>query len=90
MAILSNGDQEMLHAVVDHARPWPKYFEHILSCDQVRRFKTAPEAYQLASDAFKCSAERDSFCLIELLGRLRCIVVWLSHLLGQSLFEEPD
>jgi 2-haloacid dehalogenase len=55
MAILSNGDEEMLHAVVDHAK-LRGYFDHILSCDQVGRFKTAPEAYQLACDAFACSA----------------------------------
>lgn len=60
MAILSNGDEEMLHAVVDHAG-LGRYFEHILSCDQVRRFKTAPEAYQLACDAFKCAASEILF-----------------------------
>ena len=60
LAILSNGDEEMLHAVVDHARLGP-YFEHILSCDQVQRFKTAPEAYQLACDAFRCPASEMLF-----------------------------
>lgn len=60
MAILSNGDEEMLHAVVDHAG-LGRYFEHILSCDQVRRFKTAPEAYQLVCDAFQCQASEILF-----------------------------
>lgn len=60
MAILSNGDEEMLHAVVKHAR-LGSYFEHILSCDSVQRFKTAPEAYQLACDAFECSADKILF-----------------------------
>ena len=31
-------------------------FDHILSADSVRKFKTAPEAYQLGPDAFGCPA----------------------------------
>jgi 2-haloacid dehalogenase len=57
LAILSNGDAEMLGAVVRHAGV-EHFFEHILSCDQVRRFKTAPETYGLVTDTFAC-APRD-------------------------------
>jgi 2-haloacid dehalogenase len=55
LAILSNGNPEMLASAVAAARFEP-HFEHLLSVDAVRRFKTAPEAYQLAPDAFGCTA----------------------------------
>ena len=33
-----------------------EFFDHILSVEPVRKFKTAPEAYQLGPDAFGCPA----------------------------------
>lgn len=32
------------------------YFKHVLSVDAVKRFKTAPEAYQMGPDTFGCDA----------------------------------
>ena len=49
LAILSNGNPEMLAAVVHSAR-MEDLFSHVISVDAVRKFKTAPEAYQLGTD----------------------------------------
>ncbi|MCS6767102.1 MAG: haloacid dehalogenase type II, partial [Candidatus Protistobacter heckmanni] len=49
--ILSNGNAEMLDVVVKSAG-MGELFDHLLSVDAVRRFKTAPESYQLGPDAF--------------------------------------
>ncbi len=46
LAILSNGTREMLESAVT-AAGLSGLFAHILSADQVRKFKTAPEVYQL-------------------------------------------
>lgn len=51
LAILSNGSRGMLEAVVQH-NGMAGWFDHLLSVDAVRRFKTAPEVYQLGPDAF--------------------------------------
>ncbi|HEX2529458.1 MAG TPA: haloacid dehalogenase type II [Geminicoccus sp.] len=55
LAILSNGTPAMLASAV-HAAGMDGLFDHLLSVDTVRRFKTAPEAYQLGPDAFGCPA----------------------------------
>jgi 2-haloacid dehalogenase len=49
LAILSNGNPEMLEAVVESAG-MKDVFHHVLSVDAVKKFKTAPEAYQLGTD----------------------------------------
>jgi 2-haloacid dehalogenase len=49
LAILSNGNPEMLDAVVKSAG-MEDVFHHVLSVDSVKKFKTAPEAYQLGTD----------------------------------------
>lgn len=46
LAILSNGTPEMLASAVKHAG-LAELFECVLSVDEPRRFKTAPEAYAL-------------------------------------------
>lgn len=51
LAILSNGNPQMLDAAVT-AAGMSNIFHHILSVDAVRKYKTAPEAYQLAPDVF--------------------------------------
>lgn len=51
LAILSNGTPQMLESAVE-AAGFEGVFEHVLSVDAVKKFKTAPEAYQLAPDAF--------------------------------------
>lgn len=51
LAILSNGNPQMLDSAVQ-AAGMEGIFHHILSVDAVRKYKTAPEAYQLAPDVF--------------------------------------
>jgi 2-haloacid dehalogenase len=60
LGILSNGDEEMLHAVIRHNQV-ERYFAEVLSCDQVQRFKTAPETYALVTAAFSCAANEVLF-----------------------------
>lgn len=52
LAILSNGTPEMLDIAVKSAG-MNGLFDHILSVEAVKRYKTAPEAYRLGPDAFK-------------------------------------
>ena len=51
LAVLSNGNEAMLHKALAAAGIEP-LFAHVLSVERVRKFKTAPEAYQLGPDAF--------------------------------------
>jgi 2-haloacid dehalogenase len=48
MAILSNGSPAMLQSAADHSGLTP-YLAHLISVEQVRQFKTHPQAYALAS-----------------------------------------
>jgi 2-haloacid dehalogenase len=57
LAILSNGTPEMLDIAIKSAG-MSGLFDHVLSVDKVRRYKTAPEAYQLGPDTFGLSAAR--------------------------------
>ncbi len=52
LAILSNGTREMLDIAVKSAG-MSGLFDHLLSVESVKKYKTAPEAYQLGADAFK-------------------------------------
>ncbi|MDB5764538.1 MAG: Haloacid dehalogenase [Herminiimonas sp.] len=60
LAILSNGNPEMLDAVVK-AAGMQGLFNHLLSVDAVKKFKTAPEAYQLGPDVLGLSAKNILF-----------------------------
>lgn len=60
LAILSNGNPEMLDSAVE-AAGMRGLFSHVLSVDAVKKFKTAPEAYQLAPDVFGLSAKNILF-----------------------------
>ena len=51
LAVLSNGNETMLRKALAAAGIAP-LFAHVLSVERVRKFKTAPEAYQLGPDAF--------------------------------------
>jgi 2-haloacid dehalogenase len=55
LAILSNGNQDMLAAAVASAR-MEDLFSHVISVDAVKKFKTAPEAYQLGTDLLGAAA----------------------------------
>jgi 2-haloacid dehalogenase len=52
LAILSNGTYPMLDIAVKY-NDMQHLFSHILSADSVQKFKTSPEVYQLAVDAFQ-------------------------------------
>jgi 2-haloacid dehalogenase len=60
LSILSNGTPWMLDQAVK-ASGLEGYFEHILSVDAVKRFKTAPEAYQMGPDALGCHTKEILF-----------------------------
>lgn len=60
LAILSNGNPQMLDSAVE-AAGMRGIFNHLLSVDSVRKFKTAPEAYQLGPDVFGLSAKNILF-----------------------------
>ena len=60
LAILSNGTPEMLDIAVKSAG-MSGLFDHILSVEAVKKYKTAPEAYQLGPDAFKLPAREILF-----------------------------
>ena len=55
LAILSNGTHSMLDIAVKY-NDMKNLFDHILSADSVQKFKTSPEVYQLAVDAFQVPA----------------------------------
>ena len=55
LVILSNGNQDMLAAAVGNAR-MDDLFSHVISVDSVKKFKTAPEAYQLGTDLLGAAA----------------------------------
>ena len=56
LAILSNANPQMLEVVVK-AAGLQTMFNHLLSVDTVKKFKTAPEAYQLGTDMFGVAAK---------------------------------
>lgn len=60
LAILSNGTDGMLDTAVA-AAGMEGLFDHVLSVDRVRKFKTAPEAYQLGPKAFGTGPEKILF-----------------------------
>ena len=55
LAILSNGNPDMLAAAVGNAR-MEDLFSHVMSADTVEKFKTAPEAYQMGTDLLGAAA----------------------------------
>jgi 2-haloacid dehalogenase len=57
LAILSNGTPAMLESAIS-AAGMSGLFTHVLSADPVRKYKTAPEVYQLGVDAFDHPAEQ--------------------------------
>ena len=60
LAILSNGNPEMLDAVVQ-AAGMSDLFTQVLSVHTVKKFKTAPEAYQLGTDTLSVLAKDTLF-----------------------------
>jgi 2-haloacid dehalogenase len=60
LGILTNGNHSMIAGHVTNAG-MNGLFDHILSVETVRKFKTAPEAYQLGPDAFSLPAHEILF-----------------------------
>ena len=60
LTILSNGSPAMLQGAMA-AAGLSELFTHVLSADQVRKYKTAPEVYQLGVAAFNCPARDLAF-----------------------------
>ena len=60
LAILSNGTPEMLDIAVKSAG-MNGLFDHLLSVEAVKKYKTTPEAYRLGPDAFKLPAREILF-----------------------------
>lgn len=60
MAVLSNGTRDMLDVAIKSAG-MSGLFDHVLSVDAVRQYKTAPAAYRLGTDAFGYAAREILF-----------------------------
>jgi 2-haloacid dehalogenase len=60
LAVLSNGTPGMLDVAIKSAG-MAGLFDHVLSVDAVRQYKTAAAAYQLGPDAFACPAREILF-----------------------------
>jgi 2-haloacid dehalogenase len=56
LAILSNGNPEMLNPVIN-AADMDGVFNHVLSAHSVKKFKTAPETYRLGTSTLGLAAE---------------------------------
>lgn len=73
LAILSNGTLDMLAGAVA-AAGMEGLFDHVLSVDRVKKFKTAPEVYELATEALRCPAGRILF--VSSNGWDACAATW--------------
>lgn len=51
LGILSNGTKRMIDGAINSAG-MEEYFDHILTVENIRKYKTVPEAYQLGPDTF--------------------------------------
>jgi 2-haloacid dehalogenase len=60
LAILSNGSPEMLGSAVRNAA-LDDILDDVFSVDEIRRFKTAPEVYDLATTAYRVYPDAISF-----------------------------
>jgi len=60
LGFLSNFSRRMLEAGIRNSGLEGR-FEHLLSTDEVRQFKPAPRAYQMAVDAFELKPEEILF-----------------------------
>ena len=76
LAILSNGSPEMLASAIS-AAGMSGLFTHVLSADKVRKFKTAPEVYQLGVEAFDCPAAHLVF--VSSNGWDACCATWFGY-----------
>jgi 2-haloacid dehalogenase len=76
LAILSNGNPEMLNSAVE-AAGMQGVFNHLLSVDSVKKFKTAPEVYQMGPDVFGLPAKNILF--VSSNGWDACGATWFGY-----------
>lgn len=76
MAILSNGTPAMLDAAIQHAG-MSGLFDHVLSVDAVKHYKTAAAAYQLGPDGFGLPAREMLF--VSSNGWDACGATWFGY-----------
>jgi 2-haloacid dehalogenase len=76
LAILSNGAPRMLEPAIE-AAGFGGLFDLVLSADQVRQFKTAPEIYQLGPDRLGLPAARILF--VSSNGWDVCAATWFGY-----------
>jgi 2-haloacid dehalogenase len=76
LAVLSNGSPDMLESAIS-AAGMSGLFTHVLSADQVRKFKTAPEVYQLGVEAFHRPAGQLVF--VSSNGWDACCATWFGY-----------
>lgn len=60
LGILSNGTRKMIDSAINSAQ-MDDYFDHILTVEKIRKFKTVPEVYQLGPDTFNCDVSEILF-----------------------------
>jgi 2-haloacid dehalogenase len=76
LAVLSNGSPGMLASMLA-AAGMSGLFSHVLSADQVRKYKTAPQLYQLGVDAFRYPASELMF--VSANGWDACCATWFGY-----------
>jgi 2-haloacid dehalogenase len=76
LVILSNGSPRMLEPAIA-AAGFDGLFDHVLSANQVRRFKTAPEVYQLGVDTLGLPASQSLF--VSSNGWDVCAATWFGY-----------
>jgi len=76
LSILSNGTPTMLSTLVESAG-MQGLFSHLLSVDAVKKYKTAPEAYQLGPDVFGVPAKNILF--VSSNGWDVCCATWFGY-----------
>jgi 2-haloacid dehalogenase len=76
LAILSNGNPQMLDSAVE-AAGMQGVFNHLLSVDSVKKFKTAPEVYQMGPDVFGLPAK--SILFVSSNGWDACGATWFGY-----------
>jgi len=76
LSILSNGTTPMLQSAVD-AAGMQGIFSHLMSVEAVRKYKTAPEAYQLGPEVFGVPAKNILF--VSSNGWDVCCATWFGY-----------
>ena len=81
-AILSNGNSDMLATVVE-ANGLRPYLDKIVTVEETRLFKTAPQAYAILLKEFALKKEEILIRFKQFLGCPGSQVVWLRCILGE-------